>query len=488
MVTSITSGTVSSAGIGSGLDVNKIVDAMLNVEKVPLTNLQTTATTIQSKLSAFGQIQSFVSSFRDASADLQKADSFAATTAGSSDTASVAASSTTKAVPGAYSVQVNSLASTQNVVSADGQFAAATDVVGTGSITIDLGSYNADQTTFTPKPGAISVTVPIGADDKTLAGVRDKINAANAGVTASLVTDANGSRLALQSSATGAANGFRVRVATGANDDPGLARLAFDPTAGPPDPAGSALTQAAANTKATINGIPVETAGATLDNVVDGITFNVSKVTTSPVTVSVTRNTDSVKSLLTNFVASYNALASFLSSATAYDPAAKKGALLQGDATTTGLQNQLRSNFNQPAGASSAFSTFSSLGIEFQSDGRLKINDTKLDAALTKLPEVAKALSNLDGANPGNNGLARKLTKFADGLLSSGGSISGKTQSYQSQIASNQKNQDSLTNRISASEARIRAQYTALDATVSKSNALQSYVTQQFAVFNKSNN
>ena len=479
-------GSISSAGIGSGLDVSSIVSSLMAVETQPLTKLQTVASTMQTKLSAFGQMQSFVSSFRDAAAQLQTASNYAVTTATSSDTTSVGASSTTKAIPGSYAVSVTSLASTQSTVSASGQFSAGTDAVGTGSITISLGTWSTGQTSFTAKSGSTDVVIPIGASENTLAGIRDKINAANAGVSATLVTDATGTRLALQSSATGAANGFRVTVSDddAANTDAlGLSRLAFDP---PSATTGTTLTQSAANTKASINGIAVETTGSTLSDVVDGMTFNLSKVTTTPVTVSVTRNTDSVKSLMTNFVGAYNALASFLSSATSYDASTKTAALLQGDATTTGLQNQLRSMVAQAGKASGTFGTLSEIGLEFQKDGRLKVNDTKLSAALSNLPELTKAMTNVDTATPTNNGFAKSLTAWADGLLGSTGSLTGKTKSIQSQIASNQKDQDNLSTRLTAIEARIRAQYTALDTTMSNANALSKYVTQQITTWNKS--
>lgn len=479
-------GTISSAGIGSGLDVNSIIESLVKVEQVPLIKLQSVGSAMQTKLSAFGQMQSLVSSFRDAAAQLQNPTSYAVTSAVSSDTTAVGASSSTKALPGTYSVAVTSLSATQNTVSASGQFASGSDAVGTGSITISLGTWSTGQTAFTAKTGATDVVIPIGASENTLAGIRDKINAANAGVSATIVTDASGSRLALQSSAPGAVNGFRISVAdddTGNFDAQGLSRLAFDP---PNATAGQSITQSAANTRASINGIAVETASNTLSDVVDGMTFNLSKVTTSPVTVSVARNTESVKTLLTNFVASYNALSSFLSSATQYDASTKKSALLQGDATTTGLQNQLRSMISQGGKASAAFGSLSNLGVEFQKDGRLKINDTKLATALTNLPELTKAMSNVDLADPSNNGFAKKLTSWADGLLSTDGTLPGKTKSIQSQIIANTKDQEKMTDRISGIEKRIRAQYTALDKTMANANALSKYVAQQITTWNKS--
>jgi flagellar hook-associated protein 2 len=480
-----TTGTISSAGIGSGLDVNSIVTQLMTVERQPLTRLQATAATMQTQLSAFGQLQSLVSALQDAAKPLFNPDSFSLSNASSSDPTAVSAGTTTKAVPGIYSVSVSSLSATQSVVSASGAFADATGVVGTGSLTIRLGSWNADQTVFTPKAGSSDITVPIGAAENTLAGIRDKINAANAGVSATVVTDASGARLALQSTSPGAANGFRVTVADddGANaDNAGLSRLAFDPAGGA---AQMTLAQAAANTQATINGIAVSSSSNTLDGVIDGITFNLGKTTTQPVTVNVTRNTDAIKKSLGAFVDAYNQLNTFLSQATHYDASTKQAALLQGDSTTTGIQNQLHALIGQKSGASSTFATLSSLGVQLQKDGSLKLDDTAFGNAVANLPELTKALSNVDLSVPSNNGIGKRFDAWTTGLLASNGSLPGKTKSIQDRIARNQKDQDALSDRLDETEKRMRAQYSALDTTMSQANALAKYVTQQF-YFNNS--
>ncbi|HWK84453.1 MAG TPA: flagellar filament capping protein FliD, partial [Caldimonas sp.] len=311
-----TTGTISSAGIGSGLDVNSIVTSLMAVESQPLTALQTKATTLQTNLSAFGQVQSLVSSLQDAAKPLFDPNSFALTNTSSTDPSSVSSGTSTGAVPGIYSVAVSSLSAGQSLVSQTGQFTDGTSVVGTGSLTIRLGTWNAGNTAFTPQAGSSDITIPIGASADTLAGVRDAINAANAGVSATIVTDASGARLALQSSATGAANGFRISVADadGNNSDAaGLSRLAYDPQNG----AGQmTLAQAAANTQATINGIAVTSSSNTLSSVITGMSFNLNKTTTQPVTISVTNNTAAIQSDVTAFVSAYNALNTFLATET----------------------------------------------------------------------------------------------------------------------------------------------------------------------------
>ena len=505
-------GTISSAGIGSGLDVNSIVTQLVAVERQPLQRLQSVATNLQTQLSAFGQLQSLVSALQDAARPLYKPESFALTNAGSSDPTSVSAGTTSKAVPGIYSVAVSSLAAPQSVVSATGQFSDGTAAVGTGSLTIRLGAWNADQSVFTPKTGSSDITIPVGASENTLAGIRDKINAADAGVSATLVNDATGTRLALQSRSTGADSGFRVTVVedapagggsgggggpviplggsgsgsgSGSTNPPGLSRLAYDPASGATSQL--ALAQAAANTQATINGIALSSTSNTLDGAIDGITFTVSKVTTQPVTVNVTRNTEAIKTFVSSFVTSYNALNTFLSSATRYDPATKQAALLQGDGTTTGIQNQLHTLVSQQSGASTALPSLSSIGVQVQKDGSLKLDDTAFADAVGKLPELTKALSNVDDVVAANNGFGKRFAAWADKLLASNGSLPGKTTALQARITANKKSQDAMSDRLVMIEKRLRAQYTTLDTTMSKANALSKYVQQQF-YYQKNNN
>jgi flagellar hook-associated protein 2 len=481
MTTTITpaTGTITSAGIGSGLDVNSIISSLMAVDSQPLTALQAKATTLQTDLSAFGQVQSLVSSVQDAAKTLFDPASFGLTSTSSTDPTSVSAATTSGAVPGVYSVSVSALSAGQSVVSPTGQYTDGTSVVGTGSLTIQLGSWNAGSTTFTPGTAA-AVTIPIGASADTLAGVAAAINAANAGVSASVVTDASGARLALQSSASGTANGFKVSVADddGNNSDgSGLSRLAYDPQNGA---AQLTLAQAAANTQATINGIPVTSSSNTLSGVIGGVSFTLGKTTTQPVAINVTANTAAIQSDMTAFVSAYNALNTFLATETQYDPTTNTAATLQGDSTATGIQNQMHTLISRVSGASSTFPTLSSLGVQLQTDGSLQLNSTVFTSALSNLPEVTKALSNVDPTNASNNGFGKIFSDWTDSMLNTGGTLPGKTASIQSSIASNQKDQDTMNTQLAATQAGLEKQYTALDATMSQANALAAYVQQQF--------
>jgi len=185
--------TISSAGIGSGLDVNSIVTQLMAIEKQPLTALQTKETTIQSTVSEYGKIKSAVSTLNDLAVKLAGASTWAQTVTNSSNTA-VSASSNNSAA-GSYSIEVQKLASVQTI--ATGTAAPLTSTLGAGTLHIELGTWGAGQTSFTRSATATAVDVAIAATD-TLADIRDKINGAGAGVTALIMTDASGSRLLLR--------------------------------------------------------------------------------------------------------------------------------------------------------------------------------------------------------------------------------------------------------------------------------------------------
>ena len=339
-VSSTSTGTISSAGIGSGLDVNSIVTQLMAIERRPLTALQTKASTIQSTVSEYGKIKSAVSTLNSLAVKLASNTTWGQTVTNSSSTA-VAASSN-GATAGTYQVEVSSLASVQTIASTDPTVTKST-LIGSGTLHIELGTLATSvgsPATFTPS-GTPAVDVTIGATD-TVADIRDKINASGAGVTALIMTDANGSRLLVRSNSTGAASGFRTSVTDADNnntDGQGLSSLAYDPSSGV---ANMTRTQTAANAVATINGLAVSSATNTLPNIVDGLTLTLTVPTTAPVTVNVVADTDSLKKTITDFAAAYSAVYKLIADDTKYNPTSKTGGVLQGDSAATGMQRQLR--------------------------------------------------------------------------------------------------------------------------------------------------
>jgi len=474
--------SISSPGIGSGLDVNSIVTQLMAIERQPITDLQTKSSKLDTQISEFGKLKSAISAFRDASLKLTNSDTWGMTLGTSSDSASVGVAVQSGAATGSYSLQVTALARSQSLASSN--FASATATPGAGTLHIELGSWGTTPP-FTPKSGATAVDVTVSATD-TLAQVRDKINAANAGVTAIVFTDASGSRLLMRSTATGAANAFRTSVtdADGNNADAaGLSSLAYDPSSGATV---MTRTEVASDAAATLNGLPVSSPSNTLVNVVDGVTLTLGRLTSDPVTINVVQDSASMKTAVQGFADAYNALNSLLAGDLKYDAASKTGGPLQGDSTAVAMQRQLRAMMGSTSGASSAFTRLQQVGLELQQDGSLSVTASKLDSGLANLPELRKLFANTDTLVPGNNGIARQFQVMTDSMLSIDGVITTRTDGLAKRKDLNQSQQDALNQRATQTEARLRAQYTALDVTMGQMSSLSSYITQQMTLFTNS--
>ncbi|WOB09809.1 flagellar filament capping protein FliD [Piscinibacter gummiphilus] len=470
--------SVSSAGIGSGLDVESIVTKLMSIEQRPVTQLKTQASTIQTKISAFGQLQSALSTFRDSSNALSRATTWGATTASSSD-AGVRVSTSEGAPVGNYAIEVKTLAVPQSAVT--GAYDSADALVGAGTLRVEIGSFG--QAGFAPQPNLDAINIDISATD-TLTTVRNKINAAGAGVSAIIVNDATGARIIISSTNPGSNSVFRT------SGDGGAAAFAFEPGL---DPSLNAMTQtqAAADAELKINGLDVISPTNTLSDVVQGLTINLLQPTTGTAQVTVAQDNDALKKSVDTFVESYNALAKMLRTQTKYDEATKTAGSLQGDSTAVGLQRQLRNLLTSETPASSVYETINSIGIALQSDGTLKVDSTKLTAALNANPaEVKKLFSaytpQVNDTDPDVNGIATRLRIFADKVLGLDGSLTSKTEGLNTTLKLNQKRQDELTDRLALTEARLRAQYTTLDTNMAKMSALNSYITNQVAAWNKS--
>ncbi len=465
--------TISSPGIGSGLDIKSIVSQLVALEKKPLTSLQVKAATVQSQVSAYGQIKSLVSTLSDAAGKLNSVTGWNGVTATSSNATAVAVSAVGGTNPTSFSVEVQGLAKAQ--ATASGTLLPVGGALGAGTLRLELGKWSIGAASFTPAAGGIPVDVVIGASD-TVTDIASKINGANAGVTATVLTDASGERLLLRSKNTGEDAGFQLTVTDndGNNtDNAGLSRLV----------SGSTMTQQGQNATATINGIAVSSASNTFSSI-PGVTLTVAAQTTAPVEVSVSRDMTAIRKNIDDFVKAYNDVNQTLTEATKYDAATKTPGLLQGDSTANGLQTALR-GILQSTTTGGAFARLADIGITQQLGGNLAVNSTKLDAALQQLDDV----KNLFKASTGNtltDGVATKLKSFATGLLATSGLFSTKDSSLKQALERNSKEQATVNDRVSRIEAQLNKRYSALDAQLSGLNSLNAYVAQQVTTWNKS--
>ncbi len=482
--------TISSAGIGSGLDVNSIVTQLVALEKQPLKALELKATNVENQISSFALIKSQFATLTDVATRLAVPSAWAARNATSSNTSVATATATSAATAATLSLDVDQLAQQQSVSSAA---LPAGTMPGAGTLTLQLGTWGALGASFTSGSTA-AVPVTILATD-TIGNIASKINAVNAGVVASVFNDGSNERLVLTSKTTGEAAGFQVT-----SSDVTLAGLVFDPATPATQTTGMAAAgipvQYGQDAKARINGLAVTSATNTLANNVAGVTINLLTTTTSnygslipaetrsPITVRISEDVTPASKNVTDFVNAYNTLYANISDLTKYDATTKTAGLFQGDSSVVGMQNVLRSMIGSSSlGATSQ--RLADVGIEMQKDGLLTINTTKLSAAANDGTSLQQLFTN-NNNNPLTDGFALKFKTFGQGVAATDGLVSKKAASLQTALAKNEEEQTRVTDRATLFESRLRARYSALDARMAQLTALNSYVTQQVTLWNKS--
>jgi len=466
--------TISSPGIGSGLDVKSIVSQLVAIEKQPLTNLQVQAATVQTRISVYGQIKSLVSTLSEAASRLGSLTTFNAVTAKSSNTDTVSASAIGGTAANSFSVKVENLAKAQ--ATASGALLPVGGALGAGTLRLQLGSWTIVPSSFTPQVGGGQVDIEVSATD-TVSEVASKINGSGAGVTATVLNDASGERLLLRSNRTGVEAGFELSVVSDADGQPadtnGLSRLV----------AGSSI-QYAEDARLLINTIPVTSSTNKFENVVSGVTLTAKAVSPDAAEVTVTKDVSVLKQAVNDFVAAYNAVNQAINEQTKYDPSSKQAGLLQGDSTAIGLQNALR-GILQSSTSGSAYQRLADVGITQQLGGDLSVDSAKLDAAINNGDEF-KNLLRIDNGNPLTNGVASKFSAFSKGLLNTDGLFNSKDASLKRSLELNARDQERLSEKVSRIEAQLNRRYSALDVQLNSLNALNAYVTQQVTLWNQS--
>ncbi|MDA8108577.1 MAG: flagellar filament capping protein FliD [Betaproteobacteria bacterium] len=377
--------TMSSPGIGSGLDVQSIVSQLMTVESQPLNQLAAQEASYQAELTAFGSLSGALSSFQSALGSLTDPTTYQTLSAMPADATVLGASAASGAAAGTYAVTVNQLAQAQTI-SAAGQ-SSTTAAIGSGAtttLTFQFGTISGGSLTNGVYTGASfaqdgsqpSGTVTIDSTNDSLQGIRDAINAANLGVTATIVNDGSASpyHLVLTSNKTGAASSMKITVSGDATLQ-GL--LSYDPTG----TQNLTQTTAAQDASLSVNGISVTSASNTVTGAIQGVTLNLLKA--GGTSVSVAQNTNAVQRAVQSFVSAYNALEGTLSSLTAYDPSTQQGGPLLGDFTVQTIQGQIANVLGRMLpGAGSSFTLLSQIGVSLQKDGTLALDTGKLQSAL----------------------------------------------------------------------------------------------------------
>jgi len=462
---------ISSPGLGSGLNINSIVSQLVAVEQQPIKLLQAKTSTLQNKMSVFGQIKSDLSALQDAASALMSATTWDSKTFTSNSASAVTGTATSTALSSSFAVQVNSLASGQSLKTT--AVASTYTAPTTGTLSFQLGSWSG--AVFTAGAGAaVSVDVTSGDSLSTIAA---NINAKSttAGVTATVVTTGTTQQLLVRGNSTGATAGFQITASAGLE--------AYGYSA--PLTGGMTKTQTAADASITIEGIAVTSATNTVANAIPGVTLNLLATTTTAAQITIDTDKTAIKAKIQAFQDAYNKINTDLKTYTAYNSATKTGGPLLGDGTTTGLQSMLRTLVGANGPATSTLGRLSDLGIEVQRDGSLSTKSAKLDAALQD-PANVKAFFSASTGTASGNGIARRIHDFAFGAVGVGGSVSTHSASFQKSIDRNNAAIDKFNLHLESYQKQLLARYTQLDTSMATLNSLSSFVSAQITQWNKS--
>lgn len=447
------SGTLSSPGIGSGLNVTSLVQELVAADTQGQTNLLAgQQSSVQAEISAIATIQSAASTLNG--------DINALSTVGTSqrsvnvsDSSVLSASATDGTPLGAYTVTVDSLAQAQVLTSS--AFASATANVGSGTLTLTSGS------------NSFSVDL---STDASLSQIADAINssAANTSITASIVNAADGAHLVLASNQTGTSNTITVSASGG---DGGLDALEY----GPGVTGGLTQFQAASDAQLTVDGATVTSASNVVDGAIQGVTLNLAEAAPGEaVTVTVGQDTAALSSAVAKFVSDYNAFNAAITQQTSYDSSTNSASPLLGDIEVSLLQQKME---NTAGGSLSSgpLTTLSQIGITVNTDGTLSLDQTTLANALTQNPG---AVGNL---LTGGAGIATQMQSQLTNALAFDGLFADETNGFQSQLTSIQQQQQAVQNRATQLTQMYTTQFSALDSLMSQMQSTSSYLTSALA-------
>lgn len=397
--------TISSLGIGSGLDLSSIVSGLVDAERAPVeSRLAFKEETITTKLSAFGALKSSLSLFQSSMSSLKYASTFDSKSVSSSDDSVFSASVLSNADVGSYAVEVSALAKNQSLASSS-VFSDINDTIGSGTMSIAFGTTTITDTpsySFVQDTSKATQTITVSAanNNTTLSGLKDYINENDYGVKAAIVNDGTGYRLTLTSENSGASNSMEITV-TGDSvgtdtDNNGLSQLAFNAST---YQTSMLQTVAAQDATLTINGLDITRENNTVTGAIEGLTLNLQKADVgNTVTVNIAEDTNGIKSSIQEFVDGYNGLTGTINTLTSYNPETTAAGLLIGDFTVRSISNQLR---NLVAGTvpqlTGSIKSLIDIGIKTNSDGTLELDTAKLDSALSNYPSEVGALFTLQG-------------------------------------------------------------------------------------------
>jgi len=389
---------ITSVGVGSGIDVQGLVEKLVAAEGDPVTEkLDRKEAKLQESLTAIGVFQGALTEFQNSLSSLKSANSFTNMSLTVSDEEALTASISGDPDPGNYDVSVERLAQQHRLVS--GTYASDLEAIGTGSISIQFGGVNSSTGEFVVNPKRPVRNIFITNDNNSLRGIQRAINDADAGVKASVLRVGKGFRLILSSEIPGASNSIRLKVNDNDSSDTdlfGLSTLSYEPGALNNQGKNLRQTSEALNAKIKVDGVEIESPENEVNDVIDGVSISLTAESVGQtVNLKVFHDKAQVTSAIEEFVNQYNAFIERSNELTSFDPETQEAGPLANDSSVRSVLSQIRrelgTNF---AAVNNQYVSLSTLGIDTQRTGNQTINVGKVQAAVNNnIDEVAQLFS-----------------------------------------------------------------------------------------------
>jgi flagellar hook-associated protein 2 len=445
--------SVSSLGVGAGVDLQSMLTSIITAEKAPIRTLDTKIAATNTKISLYGELRSKLDALKSASFTLESPASLGAITAKSSDATILSSSASFYATPANYNVKVEQLASAKK------SFSHSYD----SGTTFGQGTLN-----FTV--GGVAQPA-ISLNDKasyTLAEIGAKINDAGMGVTATVISGTDGDRLVLTGEKTGASNSFSFTTDIAAPDSvpPGSTQNLLSDE----DPSIALASTPARDAQIAIDGVSVTSRSNTFTDTISGLSFTALKA--GDVTVSVGNDSGKIKDAVKKFVEAYNSAVTLIKENSTYDLQTKTGKGFAGDSTARSIRDALNSaRTTLPDGLSgNQFQSLADLGVTIQQNGLLSVDDTVLNQSLEKSVDDVIQTVGKYGAS---------LNSAISDLMSENGALTNRVNGLNTSVSRFKDYQAVLETRVALIEQRYRKQFTALDTLMSSMQTTSSYLTQQ---------
>ncbi|MBX8534198.1 flagellar filament capping protein FliD [Pseudomonas cichorii] len=460
--TTTSTATITSLGVGSGLDLDSILESLEESKTVSLLDpITAQEESVEAEITAYDSLSSALTSLQtavEALADESLYESLTTTLSGTG----VTAATTSEAEAGTYTLAVTQLAQSQSLTT-DG-IESKTTALGTGTLTIQVGTEDA-------------VSITLDSSNNTLEGIRDAINASDAGVTASIVNDGSDTpyRLVLTSDNTGTESEMTVTYTSTDSSDTASSLFGYDGTTG-----NMTETVEALDAELTINGISISSQSNTVEDALQGVTLSLTATSTSQ-TLTIAQDTDAILEAITAFVDAYNSYVSVVDTLTSYDADTDTAGELLGDSTTRRISSELSADLYSAVG-SGTYSYLSQLGISLEVDGTLTIDE---DALTEALEDDVDAVAQFFIGTDDTTGFIEQMSADLDNYLDEdSGLIVAKTESLETKLEELADRYEEKQALIDSEMARWTEEFTQLDTLISELNSTADYLTTQFDALN----